>query len=442
MWRVASRTGRGRIARMRPDDPVADRVSRRSDHRRRPTGRGRGERLDHRRRRRPAYLDAAGGAIVVNVGHGRDDRDDDGDAGQTAVVRPRECVHDRADRGVRARGRGGVADGWTGDLPRVRWIRGDRDGAQARARLPRRPWRHRTMDGVRAVGELSRQYARRFDLSGRRPLRRPYEGWLGRFRHLSAAYPYRAGYPGASALDDGRELADELDHAIHPPGPTRSRRSSRNRSSARRWGGRAAGSYWPAIAEVCRRHGVLLIADEVMTGFGRTGRWFGVDHWACGRTARRREGRVVGLLAVRVRRGVGRGVRDGDGAEPGSCTGSRTRTHQSARRSHARCCASCRTNPRRVRARRRERDSRPSSRALADHPRVGEIRGRGLLVGIEIVDDRESRRPYPRVARVTEAIVAAARARGVLLYSGTGTPTAPTATRSCSGRRSSSPTTS
>ena len=37
--------------------------------------------------------------------------------------------------------------------------------------------------------------------------------------------------------------------------------------------------YWPAIVEVCRRHGVLVIADEVMTGFGRTGRWFGVDHW-------------------------------------------------------------------------------------------------------------------------------------------------------------------
>ena len=37
--------------------------------------------------------------------------------------------------------------------------------------------------------------------------------------------------------------------------------------------------YWPAIVDVCRRHGILVIADEVMTGFGRTGRWFGVDHW-------------------------------------------------------------------------------------------------------------------------------------------------------------------
>src|SRR3982751_4999854 len=57
------------------------------------------------------------------------------------------------------------------------------------------------------------------DLSGRKPLRRPYEAWLGRFRHVSAAYPYRAGYPGANALGTADELAEELDQAIRAADP-------------------------------------------------------------------------------------------------------------------------------------------------------------------------------------------------------------------------------
>src|SRR5207247_2694305 len=57
------------------------------------------------------------------------------------------------------------------------------------------------------------------DLSGRKPLRRPYEACLGRFRHLSAAYPYRAGEPNANALGDVDELVAELERAIEAADP-------------------------------------------------------------------------------------------------------------------------------------------------------------------------------------------------------------------------------
>jgi adenosylmethionine-8-amino-7-oxononanoate aminotransferase len=58
--------------------------------------------------------------------------------------------------------------------------------------------------------------------------------------------------------------------------------------------------------------------------------------------------------------------------------------------------------------------------AFGEHAAVGEIRGRGLMVGIELVADRASRDPFPRAARITDSIVRAARDRGVLVYSGTG----------------------
>jgi hypothetical protein len=260
------------------------------------------------------------------------------------------------------------------------------------------------------------------DLSGRKPLRRPYEPWLGRFRHVSAAYPYRAGDVGSSALGDADELAAELEQAIDAAGPgTVAAFVAEPIVGATLAAAVPPDGYWPAIAEVCRRRGALLVADEVMTGFGRTGRWFASDHWgirpdilaaakgatsgyfpfglvaASGEiraTVRQGGGFVHGftfshhVLGAAVAGEVLRILEDEDLVEASAVKGERL-----LQLLHAR---------------------------LDSHPHVGEVRGRGLMVGVEFVADRESRAPYPRSERVTERVIRAARDAGLVLYPSTG----------------------
>jgi adenosylmethionine-8-amino-7-oxononanoate aminotransferase len=253
-------------------------------------------------------------------------------------------------------------------------------------------------------------------------LRRPYEGWLGRFRHVSAAYPYRGGDPGSNALAGADDLAAELDQAFSAAGPgTVAAFVAEPIVGATLAAAVPPDDYWPKIAEVCHRHGVLLIADEVMTGFGRTGRWFALDHWGV---------RPDLLVAAK---GATSGywpfgfaaasdeIHAAISAGPGFVHGF---TY-----SHGPVAAAVANEVLRIleaedlvtaSASKGARLKAMLTDALGDHPAVGEIRGLGLMVGLELVADRETRRAYPRAARVTEAVVRAARERGVLVYSGTG----------------------
>jgi adenosylmethionine-8-amino-7-oxononanoate aminotransferase len=261
------------------------------------------------------------------------------------------------------------------------------------------------------------------DAGGRPSLRQPYEPWLGRFRHVSAAYPYRAGEPDAHALGDGEALAAELDRAIRDAGTGRVAAFLAEPVVGATLGAVVPpDDYWPAIAEVCARHGVLLIADEVMTGFGRTGRWFGVDHWgvrpdilvaAKGATSgywpfgfAAASGRVYETVTA-PGKGFVHGFTHSHSTMGATVAGETLRILRDERLVEASAAKGIRLKT-------------LLKGALEEHPAVGEIRGLGLMVGIEFVADRETRRPFPRAARVAEGVLSAARERGVLVYLGTG----------------------
>lgn len=383
--------------------------------------RGEGARLWDRDGRE--YLDAAGGAIVVNVGHGRAEiaaamADQAGRLayahGSAFTTEPLEAY--AAEVGPRL-----PIDG-----PAIYPVSGGSEAMETALKLVR-AYHLARGDAARWIvlarwGSYHGNTLGALDLSGRRPLRRPYEAWLGRFRHLSAAYPYRAGDPGSNALGDPDELAAELERAIVAAEPGTVAAFVAEPIVGATLGAVAPPEgYWPRIAEICRRHGVLLVADEVMTGFGRTGRWFGLDHWGV---------RPDILVAAKGAT---------SGYWPFGFVAASDEVHATVTSagpfvhgftySHAPVGAAVAREVLRILEAealveasvvRGERLRALLEARLGDHPNVGEVRGRGLLVGVELVEDRGSRAPFPRERRVVEAVVAAARERGVLLYSGTG----------------------
>jgi adenosylmethionine-8-amino-7-oxononanoate aminotransferase len=179
--------------------------------------------------------------------------------------------------------------------------------------------------------------------------------------------------------------------------------------------------YWPAITEVCRRHGVLLVADEVMTGFGRTGTWFAMDRYGVRPDLLvAAKGATSGYWPfgfVAASGEVWETVTKGGGFVHGF-----TYSHQPGAAAVAREVLRILEQERLVAASaaKGERLLELLRARLGEHPNVGDIRGLGLLAGVELVLDRETRAPFPRSRRLVEAIVRLAREHGLLLYSGTG----------------------
>jgi adenosylmethionine-8-amino-7-oxononanoate aminotransferase len=367
------------------------------------------------------YLDGAGGAIVVGIGHG--------DATVVAAMTEQasrtpyvhgtmfttEALEAYADE---------LAPLLPLDEPRIYPVSGGSEAVETALKLAR-AYHLARGEGSRtvAIGRRASYHGNTLgalDVGGKETLRRPYGAWLGRFRHVEPAYEYRCPNPG-HPVGCGSWHAERLEAAIVDAGP-----STVAAFVAEPVGGATLAAavpsedYWPAVVEVCRRHGVLVIADEVMTGFGRTGRWFGLDHWAA-----RADVVTAGKGSTSGYWPFGFAACSGEVFEtvrPGGFVHGFTWSHNGVGAAVAHAVL------RRLRAgdlveasaRTGERLLKELAGALADDPIVGDVRGIGLMIGIELVADRSTRAPFARSQQVTERVVAAARDLGLLLYSSTG----------------------
>ena len=233
------------------------------------------------------------------------------------------------------------------------------------------------------------------------------------FIHIPSPYPYRAAATGGTSY--GVTVANALEAAIAREGAD---------TVAMFLAEPVIGvggvlvppdDYFPRIREICDRHEVLFAADEVITGFGRTGKWFALEHWGVApdivQFAKAITSGYIPFGGIGVSDAIARVIDEApvpwmhaytySGHPVGAAVALRTlqiiedeNLVAEASRKGASLLGVLRGR-------------------LADHPHVGEIRGKGLMCAVEFVKDRDAKTPFAPEAQVGARIHAEAIARGL-----------------------------
>lgn len=175
--------------------------------------------------------------------------------------------------------------------------------------------------------------------------------------------------------------------------------------------------YFPRIREICDKYDVLLIADEVITGFGRTGRWFGLEHWGI-------EPDIVqfakGITSGYVPLG-GIGVSDTIRAAIHSAPPEKRWMHAFTYSGHPTGCAVALANIKIIEAEGLVQRAAEMGTYLLDRLRtlesldnVGEVRGLGMIAAVEVVEDKVARKEFPASAKVGSRLYKEMLQRGLL----------------------------
>jgi adenosylmethionine-8-amino-7-oxononanoate aminotransferase len=242
--------------------------------------------------------------------------------------------------------------------------------------------------------------------------------------HIAPCFPYREQQDGESETDYGVRVANELETEILRVG-------AENVCAfvAETVGGATAGvlipvpGYFKRIREICNTYGILLILDEVMCGMGRTGTTFAFEQEGITpdmvTMAKGLGGGYQPIGAVMISGEIFTAIRDGSGAF----------RHSHTYMGHPTACAAALAVQKAVRDRnlleniRIQGDNfhKALTERLGNQPYLGDIRGRGLLWGVELVADRTTKQPFDPALKLHIAVKRQAMERGLICYPGDGT---------------------
>jgi adenosylmethionine-8-amino-7-oxononanoate aminotransferase len=305
----------------------------------------------------------------------------------------------------------------------VLFSNGGSDAVEGALKLARQYWKCRGQhDRTKYIALRQGYHGVHFggmSVNGNTNFRRPYEPLLPGCFHVDTPWLYRNPY-----TDDPQALArlcaELLEREIVFQGPDTV--AAFIAEPVQGAGGVIVppASYWPLVREVCDRHGVLLIADEVVTGFGRTGALFGTRLWGVKADlwclAKGISSGYVPLGATAVSARVADAIA---GADAGLGAVSHGYTYSAHPVAAAAALATLDVLAGEDIVGAAGREGAYMNQRLreigARHPLVGDVRGIGLMACLELVADRATRAPLPRGAKVVAQVAREAYRRGAML---------------------------
>ncbi len=367
------------------------------------------------------YLDAAGGAAVVSIGHGvaAIGRAMAEQAARLAFTHTSQFHTEAAERLAERLRR--LAPPSYRQAGRVYFTSGGSEATETAIKLARQYFvEHGEPSRMRIVSRWQSYHGSTLGalaVSGNLRRRAPYAPLLPDWGHIPPCYCYRCPL-GLTYPDCQVACADELEKFVESVGPeTVAAFIFEPVVGATLGAAVPPEGYVQRLAEICRRYGILLIADEVMTGMGRTGTPFAVEHWGIapdmmlvGKGVASGYAPLGGML---VAPHVAETIARGSGAFEHGFT---YQAHPVAMAAGLAVLDYIEEHRLFERVAPAGRDLLRALEPLAQHPHVGDIRARGLLLGVELVKDRATREPFPREAGVAEAVRRAALDEGVTTY--------------------------